>query len=449
MKRPAGNPRTRGIVIVIEDDETLRLSIEQWLKIEGYEATAFSSAGRALALIDRHFPGVVVTDLRMPEMDGIQVLKKVMQIDADLPVVVISAYGDIPQAVEAMRNGAYDFLEKPFDPERLSAILLRASEKRRLTLENRFLRSQVGVSELESRIIGNSEAIQKVRYQIREIASASVNVIIYGETGTGKELVARCIHDLSPRRQNHYVAINCGAIPETLFEGELFGSEAGAYTGAHKRRIGRLEYADQGTLFLDEIESMPLSSQAKLLRAIQEKTIERLGSYQSIKSDFRTIAASKEDLSKNNMFRSDLYYRLSVVEIWIPPLRERAEDIPLLFEQFVSEAVKTHSRPVRRIDEALMRDYSVAEWPGNVRELRNAAERFALGLDTRRSPSTEPQRSLADQVDAFEHSLLEKALASARGNIAAVMMDLDIPRRTLNEKMRKYGIDRHRFTDRD
>lgn len=436
----------KDVIMLVEDDEGMRTAVSQWLKIAGFDVTAFASPGRALSTLDRHFPGVLVSDVRMPEMDGLELLRQVR--DPEIPIVLMSAYRDVPLVVEAMRRGAYDFLEKPFDPERLVDVVRRACEKRRLTLENRFLHSQLEGNGIESRILGNSDAIKHLRRQILDVASTQVNVVVYGETGAGKELVARCIHDFSPRRAARYVVLNCGAIPDTLFESELFGSEAGAFTGSQKTRVGKMEFAHRGTLFLDEIESMPLASQVKVLRTLQEKSIERLGSNDSIPADFRTVAAAKVDLQDNNMFRSDLYYRLAVAEIRIPPLRERVEDIPLLFEYFAAEAAKTYGRELKRPDEDLHQTLTEAPWPGNVRELRNAAERYALGLDAMNydKPSV-IRRSLAEQMEQLETRIIERALERANGNVAIAMEELDVPRRTLNEKMQKYRINRNRFVN--
>jgi len=307
---------------------------------------------------------------------------------------------------------------------------------------------------LGSRIVGTSAAIERVRADVAELAATNVSVILYGETGVGKDLVAKCLHDFGPYGQGRYVAINCAAIPETMAESELFGYESGAFTGAAKARAGKLEHASGGTLFLDEIDSMPQSIQGKLLRALQERAIERLGANRSIAVEFRPIAASKVDLrqaSATGKFRADLYYRLSVVELWIPPLRDRKEDIPLLFEYFAALAAETHGKERRPLTARAMNSIMSHDWPGNVRELRNAAERYALGLGGSVLPDpqsieVEP-RSLVEQVEAFERSVLERCLAETGGRLTTVMERLDLPRRTLSEKMTRYGLDRRRYAD--
>jgi two-component system C4-dicarboxylate transport response regulator DctD len=355
-----------------------------------------------------------------------------------------------------MRLGAYDFIEKPFAPERFLEVVRRACEKRQLVVENRRLRRAVSEQTLSARIIGTSMATERLRAAVAELAGTDVSVIVYGETGVGKDLVARCIHDFSRRHKANYVAVNCAAVPETMVESEFFGHEAGAFTSAVRARVGKIEHASGGTLFLDEIDSMPLSTQAKLLRALQERVIERLGSNRNIAVDLRPIAASKLDLraaSSDGRFRSDLYYRLSVAELTIPPLRDRIEDVPLLFEYFAASAAAAHERELRPITSATLTMLITHLWPGNVRELRNAAERYALGLPGPMMPQaadTGSERlSLAEQVEAFERALIERCLSETGGKINAVLERLKIPRRTLSEKMVRLGIDRQRFKTTD
>jgi two-component system C4-dicarboxylate transport response regulator DctD len=309
---------------------------------------------------------------------------------------------------------------------------------------------------LSARIIGTSTAAEQLRASVAELAGTDVSIIVYGETGAGKDLVARCIHDFSRRSKANYVAINCAAVPETMFESEFFGHEAGAFTSASRARVGKIEHASGGTLFLDEIDSMPLSMQAKLLRALQDRVIERLGSNRSIAVDLRPIAASKLDLraaSSAGQFRSDLYYRLSVAELTIPPLRDRIEDVPLLFEYFAASAAAAHGRELRPITSATLTMLITHQWPGNVRELRNAAERYALGLPgplmSQAADTGSERLSLADQVEAFERALIERCLTETGGKISAVLDRLKIPRRTLSEKMVRLGIDRQRFKTSD
>jgi two-component system, NtrC family, C4-dicarboxylate transport response regulator DctD len=445
-----------GPILFVDDEASMRHAVTQWLGLAGFETLVHEKAVTALNALSADFSGILVTDLKMEGMDGMELLRRSQQIDPELPVVVITGHGDIETAVEAMRFGAYDFIEKPFAPERFLEVVRRASEKRQLVVENRRLRRAVSEQTLSSRIIGTSTAAERLRTAVAELAGTDVSVIVYGETGVGKDLVARCIHDFSRREKANYVAVNCAAVPETMFESEFFGHEAGAFTSASRARVGKIEHASGGTLFLDEIDSMPLSTQAKLLRALQERVIERLGSNRNIPVDLRPIAASKVDLraaSGEGRFRSDLYYRLSVAELTIPPLRERIEDVPLLFEYFAASAATAHERELRPVTSAVLSTLIAHPWPGNVRELRNAAERYALGLPGPLMPQPpEPggeRLSLAQQVEAFERALIERCLAETGGRISAVLERLNIPRRTLSEKMVRLGIDRQRFRTSD
>jgi two-component system, NtrC family, C4-dicarboxylate transport response regulator DctD len=442
-----------GHVLFVDDEASMRQAVTQWLELAGFELIVQDNATSALGKLSADFPGVLVTDLKMEGIDGLELLRRSHAIDPELPVVVITGHGDVETAVEAMRLGAYDFIEKPFAPERFLEIVRHAGEKRRLVMENRRLRRVVNEQTLSSRIIGTSRAAEHLRSAVAELAGADVGVVLYGETGVGKDLVARCLHDFGRRAKANYVAVNCAAVPETMVESEFFGHEAGAFTSASKARVGKIEHASGGTLFLDEIDSMPLATQAKLLRALQEHLVERLGSNRSIAVDLRAIAASKADLrtmSAEGRFRLDLYYRLSVVELVVPPLRERIEDVPLLFEYFATAAAAAHERQLRPIIPTTMSQLMAHSWPGNVRELRNAAERYALGL---REPLLAPHQafegqrlSLAQQVESFERALIERCLVESGGRISAVMEMLDIPRRTLSEKMARLGLDRRRFT---
>ncbi|AZC52839.1 MULTISPECIES: sigma-54-dependent transcriptional regulator [Pseudomonas] len=436
-------------VMLVDDEASIRTAVEQWLNLSGFEVQLFSRAEDCLARLPRDFPGVILSDVRMPGISGLELLKQVQQRDADLPVILLTGHGDVPMAVEAMRDGAYDFLEKPFSPETLLSSLRRALDKRGLVLENRRLHEQADTREkIDSTLLGVSRALQTLRRQVVDLAALPVNVLIRGETGSGKELVARCLHDFGPRADKPFVALNCAAIPEQLFEAELFGHESGAFTGAQGKRIGKLEYADGGTLFLDEIESMPLAQQVKLLRVLQEQKLERLGSNQSIAVDLRIIAATKPDLldeARAGRFREDLAYRLNVAQLRLPPLRDRREDIPLLYEHFAHAAAERLGRGVAPLSGAQLSRLLSHDWPGNVRELANVAERQVLGLGEPEPETIDPGQSLAAQQEAFEAQCLRAALTRHKGDIKAVLVDLQLPRRTFNEKMQRHGLAREMF----
>lgn len=448
----------RGTVLLVDDEAMIRQSTEQWLKMSGFEVISFDNAEDALERLDEQFPGIIVSDVKMPGMDGLTLMDKAQTRIPELPVILITGHGDVDMAIKAMRQGAYDFIEKPFVPERLVETIHRACEKRRLMLENLRLQQNLSSqSGLDAKLIGISPSIQRLKRELLKSAELDTNVIIYGETGTGKELVAQCLHEFSRRSSQHFVPLNCGAIPETLIESELFGHETGAFTGADKLRIGKFEYADGGTLFLDEIESMPLNLQIKLLRALQEGVIERLGSNKPLTIDLRVVAASKTDLRTAEHFRQDLYYRLNVTQLYIPPLRERLEDVPLLFEHYARQAAGQHQRELRRTRHQDIQNLQQYSWPGNVRELKNIAVRYALDGsltvadilypdDPMLSDAPEVTNlPLATQVANFESKVIGAALSRHQGNIKAVLDELDLPRRTLNQKMAKYGLNRNDF----
>ncbi|HCG7248692.1 TPA: sigma-54-dependent transcriptional regulator [Vibrio parahaemolyticus] len=442
-------------IALIEDDDIVRQATSQWLQLAGFNVEAFSTgdAGKA-AILSQEFDAVV-SDVRLPDSDGLSILESLIDHHIQTPVILITGHGDVDMAVSALQKGAFDFIEKPFQPERLSQRVTEAVETYRAQTSTQDRQEYLAsVSGLEEVLIGRSRVMQQLREQVAKLARIDTNVIIYGETGCGKELVATSLHKESQRKSHRFVPINCGAIPENLFESELFGHEPGAFTGASKRRIGKLEYADKGTLFFDEIESMPLSMQVKVLRSLQEHTVERVGGNQQINVDLRVIAAAKEDLNDHEEFRQDLYYRLNVAQIYLPPLREREEDALILFEHFALQT-NSDSRPLSDADRNAVLSYA---WPGNVRELRNVAMRFALDdtvsvmeiLSSRPSSTTEETQAgvpLMIQLHNFERKVLHDSLVRHQGRINEVMQELDLPRRTLNQKMQKFGLNRSDYTD--
>ncbi|MES2351545.1 MAG: sigma-54 dependent transcriptional regulator [Pseudomonadota bacterium] len=429
--------------ILIEDEAALRLATSQTLELGGFSVQAVASAEEAQVLLRADYPGVVVTDVRLPGRSGLDLLTQIAALDAELPVIVVTGHGDVEMAVAAMRSGAYDFIEKPFATERLLEAVRRAQERRRLVLENRQLRAARARHPDMPDLVGRSTAIEQLKVMIRNVAPAGVDVLINGQTGTGKEVVARLLHAASGRKGN-FVAINCGALPESVFESEIFGHEAGAFTGAQKRRIGKLEFAHGGTVFLDEIESMPMALQVKLLRVLQERRLERLGANESVALECTIVAATKVDLlqlSAQGQFREDLYYRIGVVSIDLPRLRDRRDDIPLLLAHFAADAAARYHRPLPEWSPQQMAQWQAAEWPGNVRELRNFAERLVLGLGlgTAAAAVGEPL-SLPQQVDHHERELIVQALSVVDGNVGLAADNLMVPRKTLYDKLKKYQI---------
>ncbi|MGR7920322.1 sigma-54-dependent transcriptional regulator [Zobellella denitrificans] len=425
-------------VWLVEDDDDVRQTLLQTLLLSDIKARGFARAEQALQALPPEAPVVVLSDVRMPGMDGLQLLQQLRQQDAELPVLLLTGHGDIPMAVAAMRQGAQDFFEKPYEPEQLLHSLRRAMDKRALVLENRRLREQLAARRDPGLLLGHSPQIELLRRQIDNIADTSASVLILGETGTGKEMVARSLHQGSGRKGN-FVAVNCTALPESIFESEMFGAEPGAFTGVTKRRIGKVEYADGGTLFLDEIEGMPLNLQAKLLRVLQESVLERLGGNKLIEVDARVVAATKIDLQsagEAGLFRSDLYFRLNVVTLALPPLRERRADIPLLFLHFVEQAKAQYNRETPPPGDELMQQLLQRDWPGNVRELRHTAEQYVLGVLPPAGSDT--RLSLPQQLAELEQQLIQSAMARADGNVALAAERLGIPRKTLYDKLARY-----------
>ncbi|MEH0022841.1 MAG: sigma-54 dependent transcriptional regulator [Desulfobacter sp.] len=446
-------------IFIVDDDKSMRQSTRQWLELAGYRVRDFDRAAKVLDMVGRDMNAIIISDVKMPKMDGIAFQKALAEVDPDIPVILITAHGDISMAVEAIRNGAYDFLEKPFAPERILDSVQRAVEKRGLVMENRELRRQLNAAQgLDARLVGGNPRMRGLKQQIMGIAPTEATIMIIGETGTGKEVVARCLHDWSKRREQPFLAVNCAAIPATMAESELFGYEAGAFTGANQRHQGKLEAAAKGTLFLDELSSMPLEVQGKLLRALESMRVTRLGSNTPVPLDFRLITAmniTPDEAIASQKLRKDLYYRLNTMELTIPALRERKEDITSLFSLFLERAAEMYDCRPDMPGPAGYSALMAHDWPGNVRELKSVAERYVLSnlageerLSRLLDPDTEGRATLggtalAEQVRHFERHLIKDALKRHNGQINKVIAELDTPRRTLNEKMARYGLSRN------
>ena len=463
--------------MLIDDEEHIRVAASQALELAGYRVHAFDRAEKALEVLGTDWPGAVISDIRMPGLSGMQFLQRAREIDPDLPVILITGHGDVSMAVEAMRAGAYDFIEKPFAVEDLVDTVGRALDKRALTMENRRLKNELAVqSKPGPRIIGDTPAMQRLRLTIGQIADSGADVLVNGETGTGKELVARALHENSRRREHNFVAVNCGAVPDTLIESELFGHEAGAFTDARSRRIGKFEHANGGTLFLDEIESMPAQVQVHLLRVLQERVIERLGSNELIPLDLCVVAATKVDLreaASHGEFREDLYYRMRVVTIDLPTLAERGDDIDILADYFLNRFANELSCDNPGLSDEARAALRSHDWPGNVRELSNTLQKalifsrgFAiqvkdLALEEYRNESetshrdweslmrqmvrekirSESDRDVLTQVrDQVTRIAILEALEITDNNRSQAARLLGITRPTLHAKIEQLGI---------
>ena len=441
-------------ILVVDDEPMVCLSLTNWLKEENYLASAVQDGPSAVSAIREEMWDVVLLDLKMPGMDGLEVLRQIKSISPQTVVVMMTAYASIPTSVQAMKEGAYDYVVKPLDVEELTLMLKKIVEHQKLVTENIQLRKHLSDSYTFEDIIGKSPVMRKVFEMIDTVADTNATVLVTGETGTGKELVARAIHTRSSRRYSPFVAVSCGALPDTLLESELFGYEKGAFTGADRTKKGRFELAHDGTLFLDEIGDISMKTQVKLLRVLQEKSFRRLGGTDLIQVDVRLITATNRDLMKEveqSAFRSDLYYRLNVVNIHLPPLRERKEDIRLLIAHFMNKFNIEFNKRFDRVAEdalALMMDYG---WPGNVRELENVIER-AIVID--QGPEVKakhlPFCDARPVVAAGEVRTLEEAeklhvlnmLERNNWNIAKTSRLLNIDRTTLHKKIKKFGLEK-------
>lgn len=440
-------------VLLVDDDPDLRASTAQALELAGMTAQEFPSADRVTDYVSFGYPGVVLTDIRMPDMDGLTLMGRIHEIDREIPVILMTGHGDVQLAVRAMREGAHDFIEKPFSANQMTELVARAADYRRLVLENRILRAAAGQSDdLEQRLIGRSNAMIDLRRRVRTIGPADADVLIVGETGSGKEVVARALHDLSPRARRPFVVIDCAAIPGQLMESELFGHEQGAFPGAIRARTGKFGHARGGTVLLDDIASLPPELQGKLTRVIEDRTISPLGSNESHPLDVRIMATARVPLEQEvaaGRFRAELLYRLNVVTLAVPNLADRREDVALLFLKLLAEAGARHRlETAPSVAPATLAALGARDWPGNVRELRNAADRYALGLglDGESAGEAAPGR-LAERVAAFERREIEAALAAHGGRLRPVYETLGLSRKTLYEKMQKLGIDKTNFAD--
>jgi DNA-binding NtrC family response regulator len=446
----------RPVVLIVDDEAGVRAALRVVFERE-YEVLDAADGPEALDLVKARTVDLCFLDIRLPGMEGVAVLERMKRLDPAVEVVMLTAVRTVRTAVEAMKLGAYDYLMKPFEVEDLRAVARRALEHRALQHEVSYLRGELQRHEGLDELVGRSPAMTRVFELIRQVATNTATVLIMGESGTGKELIARAIHRSGPRRDRPFVAVNCGALPADLMESELFGHERGAFTGAHARKLGKFEIAHAGTLFLDEVATLRLDLQPKLLRAIQEREIERVGGTRAIKVDVRFVAATNADLRRamaGGQFRDDLYYRLHVVPIPVPPLRERPEDIPLLVEHFLAKYARLFAKPVREVSPGALELLRQYHWPGNVRELENVIERSValvpdrvvqlgdIPLDLAIKPgraARDGRLGYREALQEFERQLILRALDQARGNQTIAARQLGIHRNTLAAKLLQFG----------
>ncbi len=450
-------------ILIVEDEDKLRRVLELQLRSADFEVDQAATAEDGLKLVDR--ADLVLTDLRLPGMNGLELIRLIRRQNTRTPILVMTAFGSVETAVEAMKAGAFEFLMKPFSLDHLMAVIRKALDVRALEDENRKLREELGYRYEFDNIIGRSNAMQEIFATIERVAPSRATVLLAGESGVGKDLIARAIHYHSPRRDRPFVKINCTALPENLMESELFGYEKGAFTGANTSKPGRFEQADTGTAFLDEIGDVPPAIQVKLLRVLQEREFERLGSNKTLHIDVRIVAATNQDLRaalEQGTFREDLYYRLNVVPINIPPLRERPEDIPFLAEHFVKKLAAANGSRVRSISEEAIQKLMAYHWPGNVRELENIIERSLVLSAGERLDAADIHLDMAHRVrqqasadaflpegmslDDYEQSIIREALRRASGNKSQAARLLGLTRNALRYRLSQMGLDNSKDT---
>jgi len=448
-------------ILIIDDEEAQLLSLKSFLQRRNYEVFTATNGPAGYEIAQKNTIDLVLTDFRMPEWDGLTVLEKFKQLNPDIDVVVVTAYGNIENAVKIMKAGAYDYLTKPVDLDELENMIQRIQEKRQLVAENRVLKAQLEKKFKFDAIISQSGEMEEVLNTAARVAPSKATVLIRGESGTGKELIARAIHFASPRKDNPFVVVNMSALSENLMESELFGHEKGAFTGATQQRIGRFKQADGGTLFIDEVGDIPLSVQVKLLRAIQFGQIERLGSNKTIDVDVRIIAATHrnlEEMMNNGEFREDLFYRLNVVSIWIPPLRKRKADIPVMVDHFIKKYAAENQKPVKGITREALDFLMKYDFSGNVRELENMIEsavvltrsEYITQKDLPQPIRIKSERAIIDpanihdgyeaKMKAFEKEMIKEALSQTNGNQSAAARLLGITERHLRSRLEKLGM---------
>jgi len=452
---------TQEKVLIVEDEENERSGLAELISAWGYRTDTAKDGLEGLEKVATWFPGIVVTDFKMPRMDGMELLQRLSDQPQPIAVILLTAQGSIDVAVDAMKAGAYDFIQKPVDPARLRQILQNAARQRGTSLELEATRRKLRDTGIFGQMVGTSKAMQEIFHLIEMVAPSTASVLITGESGTGKEMVARAIHDMSPRKNKPFVAINCSAIPETLIESEIFGHEKGAFTGALERRAGCFELAEEGTLLLDEIGEMPAATQSKLLRVLEDRKLRRLGSKVETPVDVRVLAATNkvpEDAVAKGELRGDLYYRLNVFNIHMPPLRDHKDDLPQLVEALLNDMNNKHGRAVSGVTEGVLNQFSTHNWPCNIREVRNTLERAVIvcdgkvidqrhlppnfgsgGMKTASSDGEGIRLQVGTTVGDAEKALILKTLSATNNNKTRAAEILGISLKTLHNKLKEYG----------
>jgi len=440
-------------ILIVDDEATVRDALSSWFRKDGYVTETAADAVEALKLLPTRAWDVVLLDIKMPSISGLELQKRIAHVDPGLPIIMITAYASVDTAVEALKEGAFDYVTKPIDPDDLSRIVRKAIERHRLKTENLQLKKKIEELAIDDDFVGVSSQVQKIHEIIDTVAATDSSVVIRGESGTGKELIARRIHAKSARMYSPLVPVNCGGLSETLLESELFGHEKGAFTGAQYRHRGKLEMANAGTLFLDEIGTISMKTQIELLRVLDTKQFTRLGGTQVITVDFRLICATNqdlEDLVRRGLFREDFYYRINVFPIFVPPLRDRPADIPMLVQHFLDKFSRQINKKIEGISPRAMETIMACPWPGNVRELKNAIERAVVVAS---GPMIEPEdlpvsngkrrtTPVSGTLEAVERVHIAETLEQAHWNITRAAQTLGIDRVTLYNKIKKYGLSR-------
>lgn len=431
-------------IFLVDDDSALLTAMSQSFELDDIEVAAISDPTQLFEHVSRDLPGIVVTDVRMPGMDGFEVFEKVKKVDAEIPVIFVTGHADVPMVLNTLRNGAFDFYTKPIDTELLLASVRRAMDTRRLVLENRELRALAEQAIDESQLIGESDVMCRLRETALQVATTNVDVLIEGESGTGKSVLAAQIHKLSGRRADRFVRVNCAALPAAIVDETLFGAAGDYGSESLNDRIGQIEASDTGTLYLDDIKCIPHSAQGRLLQVLEDRQVMKMGAQEPKAIDLRVIVSSNSDLPHDpatQTIQPNLLYQLSTIKLLVPPLRERKEDIPLMFARFLQESAKRFDKKVPNVSVKTRRRLIDYDWPGNVRELKSFADSVVIGVENSTEPNSTIRMALPARMERFESNTIRSALESTGGDVRSTLELLGIPRKTFYDKVSRHGID--------